>query len=108
MIGAAFAAAAPGIPAWAAGFDNGNSAGGLVMAVLAPAGGFGKFMLVLIALSTSGACAPTMYTFGTQTQDIVASTFLIITFVAGVSAMAITPFFARVPRYIFVIVSEAM
>ena len=71
MIGAAFAAAAPGIPAWATGFDNGNSAGGLVMAVLAPAGGFGKFMLVLIALSTSGACAPTMYTFGTQTQYIV-------------------------------------
>lgn len=27
---------------------------------------------------------------------------------AGVSAMAITPFFARVPRYVLVIISEAM
>jgi hypothetical protein len=64
MMGAAFAAAAPGIPAWQAGFDNGNNVGGLVMAVLAPAKGFGKFVTVMIALSTSGACAPTMYSFG--------------------------------------------
>lgn len=76
MIGAAFAAAAPGVPAWAAGFDNGNNAGGLVMAVLAPAGGFGKFMLVLIALSTTGACAPTMYTFGAHAEPIVGLTLL--------------------------------
>ncbi|KAF8178440.1 purine-cytosine permease [Pholiota molesta] len=81
MMGAAFAAAAPGIPAWQAGFDNGNNVGGLVMAVLAPAKGFGKFVTVMIALSTSGAC---------------------------LSAMAVAPFFARVPRYVLVIISEAI
>lgn len=64
MIGTAFAAAAPGIPSWKAGFDGGNNVGGLLMAILAPAGGFGKFLIVLIGLSTSSACVPTMYTFG--------------------------------------------
>ncbi|KAF4616906.1 hypothetical protein D9613_008743 [Agrocybe pediades] len=89
MLGAALAAAALGIPSWQSGFDGGNNMGGLLDAVLSPAGGFGKFVLVLIALSTSCACAPTMYTFGT-------------------SFMSIHPFFARVPRYIFAIVSEAL
>ena len=64
MIGAAFAAAAPGVPSWSAGFENGSDMGGLIAAVLDPAGGFGKFMLVLIAVSTSSACAPTIYSFG--------------------------------------------
>jgi len=64
MLGAALAAAALGIPSWESGFDGGNNMGGLLSAVLSPSGGFGKFVLVLIALSTSCACAPTMYTFG--------------------------------------------
>ena len=64
MIGAAFAAAAPGVPSWSTGFKDGSDMGGLIAAVLDPAGGFGKFMLVLIAVSTSSACAPTIYSFG--------------------------------------------
>ena len=64
MIGAAFAAAAPGVPSWSTRFQNGNDMGGLIAAVLAPAGGFGKFLLVLIAVSTSSACAVTIYSFG--------------------------------------------
>ena len=64
MIGAAFAAAAPGIPSWSAGFQEGNNMGGLLAAVLAPAGGFGKLLLVLMALSISSACITTIYSFG--------------------------------------------
>ena len=64
MIGAAFAAAAPGIPSWSTGFQEGNNPGGLLAAALAPAGGFGKFLLVLLAVSTSAACTPTLYSFG--------------------------------------------
>ena len=64
MIGAAFAAAAPGVPSWSTGFKDGNDMGGLIAAVLAPAGGFGKFLLVLIAVSTSSTCAPVIYSFG--------------------------------------------
>ncbi|EMD34672.1 hypothetical protein CERSUDRAFT_97258 [Gelatoporia subvermispora B] len=89
MLGAAFAASAPSVPAWNAGFDAGNNVGGLVEAVLAPAGKFGKFLTVLVALSTPSACAPTMYTFGS-------------------SFMAITPYAARVPRYVYTIISEAI
>lgn len=64
MLGAAFATASLNVPAYGAGFDNGNDVGGLIAAILAPVGGFGKFLLVLLALSVPSACAPTMYTFG--------------------------------------------
>ena len=64
MIGAGIAAAAPGVSSWSTGFQDGNDMGGLIAAVLAPAGGFGKFLLVLMAVSTSAACAPTLYSFG--------------------------------------------
>lgn len=77
------------MPSWEAGFDNGNNAGGLIQAVLAPSGGFGKFLTVLLALSVPSTCAPTLYTF--------ASSF-----------MAIHASFARVPRYVYIFISEAM
>ncbi|RDX54764.1 purine-cytosine permease [Lentinus brumalis] len=89
MLGAAFAAAAPVVPSWDAGFDNGNSVGGLVAAILAPAGGFGKFLTVLIALFIPSTCAPTMYTF--------ASSF-----------MTIHGWFALVPRYVYAFISAAI
>ncbi|KAF5351146.1 hypothetical protein D9756_008253 [Leucocoprinus leucothites] len=89
MLGAAFAITASGVPSYAAGFDNGNDIGGLAAAILEPVGGFGKFLLVLMALSVPAACAPTMYTF-------------------GMSFMAIAPFFAKIPRYVYITISEAI
>ena len=61
MIGAAFAASAPVVPAWQAGLgaDFGN-VGGLVGAVLFEAGGWGKFLAVVCALTIPSAVAPTM------------------------------------------------
>ncbi|KAH7910973.1 permease for cytosine/purines, uracil, thiamine, allantoin-domain-containing protein [Hygrophoropsis aurantiaca] len=88
-LGIAFAAAAPGIPSWNAGFDNSSSAGGLFAAVLEPVGGFGKFLTVLVALSIPSACAPSMYSFGT-------------------SFMAIHPWFSYVPRWAYVLISEGV
>jgi hypothetical protein len=64
LVDAAFAAAAPGVPSWAAGYDNGNDLGGLVSAVLEPAGDFGKVLIVIMALAISAPTAPTMYSFG--------------------------------------------
>ena len=89
MLGAAFAAASVTVPSWRAGLGDGGDVGGLVAAVLAPTGKFGKFLLVLLSLTAPSACAPTMYTFGS-------------------SAMTILPWFAKVPRYVFVMISEAM
>ena len=61
MIGAAFAAGAPAVPAWRDGLgaDFGN-VGGLVGAVLFETGGWGKFLAVVCALSIPSAVAPTM------------------------------------------------
>lgn len=89
LIGAAFTAAAPYVPAWDAGLNSATNVGGLVAAVLQPVGGFGKFLLVLLSLTTPSASAPTMYTVCT-------------------SFMTIAPVFARVPRFVFAIVSTAM
>ena len=58
MIGAAFTAAALSVPSYSEGIGNGNDVGGLVAAVLEPVGGFGKFLLVLMALTVPSAILP--------------------------------------------------
>ncbi|KAG1868500.1 cytosine-purine permease, partial [Suillus subluteus] len=88
-LGAAFAAAAPNVPAWNAGFDDSSSVGGLLHNVLLPTGAFGKILTALVALSISSACAPTMYTFSN-------------------SFMAIATWFSTVPRWVFVLISEGI
>ncbi|KAJ7746477.1 purine-cytosine permease [Mycena maculata] len=88
-LGAAFATAAPGVPSWNAGYDHGNNLGGLVSAILAPCGWFGKFLLASMALSMSAANAPTVYSF-------------------GMSVMNISVVFARIQRYVFAIVATAI
>ncbi|KAA1476145.1 purine-cytosine permease [Dentipellis sp. KUC8613] len=89
MLGAAFAAGAPAVPSWKAGLGDGNDVGGLLESVLAMSGGFGKFLTVVIALTIPSAVAPTMYSLGT-------------------SFMAVTPLFARIPRYVYAVVSTAI
>ncbi|KAH8115995.1 cytosine-purine permease [Phellopilus nigrolimitatus] len=88
-IGAAFACAAPFVPEWSAGYAGGSNVGGLLEAILSPSGGFGKFLTVLVALSVPSACAPTMYSF-------------------GASFMNVAPFFAKVPRNAYAVVSTAI
>ncbi|KAG8752369.1 hypothetical protein FRC12_012005 [Ceratobasidium sp. 428] len=81
LLGAAFAASLPNMPGWQVGYDT-NGAGGLIAAVLAPVGGFGKFLLVLLALSVIGSLGPNLYSFCFSFQ-------------------VVFPFLARVPRYVF-------
>ncbi|KAH7920126.1 hypothetical protein BV22DRAFT_1040204 [Leucogyrophana mollusca] len=88
-LGAAFAAAAPSVPVWNVGFDNSSSIGGLVFAVLKPAGAFGTFLTAMVALSIPSACIPAMYSVGT-------------------SFMTVHPRFAAVPRWVYVLVSEGV
>ncbi|KAG8776445.1 hypothetical protein FRC12_000910 [Ceratobasidium sp. 428] len=81
LLGAAFAASLPNMPEWQTGYNT-NGAGGLIAAVLAPVGGFGKFLLVLLALSVIGSLGPNLYSFCFSFQ-------------------VVFPFLARVPRYVF-------
>ncbi|KAM5536808.1 hypothetical protein V8D89_009526, partial [Ganoderma adspersum] len=86
MLGAAFAAASVTVPSWRAGLGDGGDVGGLVAAVLAPTGKFGKFLLVLLSLTAPSACAPTMYTVCT-------------------SFMTVHRAFAKLPRFVVAIIS---
>jgi len=80
-LGAAFAVGLENVPAWSDSYNSG-SVGGLLNAVLAPAGGFGKFLTVLLSLSVTANIAPTMYSF-------------------GVSFQVLVPICTKVPRYVF-------
>ena len=60
MTGAACMAATTANPEWAAAYKSG-SVGGLIGAVLAPVGGFGKFCLVLLSFSIVANNIPNNY-----------------------------------------------
>lgn len=64
IIGAAFASAAPAIPSWETGLGDGEDFGRFLVAILEPIGNFGKFLVVLGALTVTAPCAITMYSFG--------------------------------------------
>ncbi|CAE6537049.1 unnamed protein product [Rhizoctonia solani] len=90
MVGAAFAVSmnAPGNEHWLDGYKV-NNVGGLLDEVMRPAGGFGKFCIVLLALSCIAASSQCMYSF-------------------CVSFQCIAPLFARIPRYIYSIIAIAI
>ncbi|PCH37474.1 hypothetical protein WOLCODRAFT_128427 [Wolfiporia cocos MD-104 SS10] len=89
MLGASFTAGASYVPAWKASLGNGNDIGGLLGALLQPAGGFGKFLVVLLALTSPSQCAPAMYT--------VCNSF-----------MSLNRVFARIPRFLLACASTAI
>lgn len=51
ILGAAIGGAVPNVPSWSAGYET-NSASGVLAAMLHPAGGFGQFVTVLLAVSS--------------------------------------------------------
>lgn len=111
MLGAAFAASASSVPSWQVGLGNGNDLGGLVSAILAPTGALGKFLMVLVAMSALSSCALTMYSFGEFSLRYChalvcgeAKAYLC----QGTSFMSIAPAFVKVPRFVFLLLSEAM
>ena len=87
-IGAAIAGVAGSVPAWNDAYVGGN-VGGLLNAVLAPAGGFGKFLTVILSLSVAANLASIFYT-------------------ASLNFQVIVPRLVAVPRYIFTLVTAAM
>ncbi|EMR70150.1 putative purine-cytosine permease fcy22 protein [Eutypa lata UCREL1] len=84
VLGAAIGGATANNEAWAQGYDE-HIVGGVLQAMLTPAGGFGKFVAVLLSLSVVGNLAAAMYSITLNFQLLV-------------------PLFLRVPRNVFAII----
>ena len=88
ILGAAIGGAVSSVPEWEAGYEK-HAVGGVLGAMLAPAGGFGKFILVVLSLTLLGNIAATMYSTTLNFQILV-------------------PQLVVVPRYLFSIVITVM
>ncbi|KAH9991540.1 cytosine-purine permease [Russula vinacea] len=87
-LGAAAAISAPSVPAWNAGYGDGD-VGGLLNAMLSPVGGFRKVLMVLLSLSVTAANVPTIYSICIDFQTLF-------------------PPLAVVPRYVFSVLATAV
>ncbi|KAH9884386.1 permease for cytosine/purines, uracil, thiamine, allantoin-domain-containing protein [Xylariomycetidae sp. FL2044] len=88
VLGAAIGGAMPNVETWTLGYDE-HIVGGVLQAMLLPAGGFGRFVAVLLSLSVVGNLAAAMYSITLNFQLLL-------------------PFLVRVPRNIFAIVYTAV
>ncbi|KAK1593547.1 NCS1 nucleoside transporter [Colletotrichum navitas] len=87
-LGSAIGGAIANVPEWQKGYDS-TLVGGVLAAMLAPAGGFGKFVVVVLAFTLLGNISGTMYAITLNFQTLV-------------------PSLVRVPRYVFSIVVTAV
>jgi purine-cytosine permease-like protein len=85
ILGAAIGGAVPNVPAWQAAY-HATGIGGVMSEMLAPAGGFGRFVLVMLALSVTGNVAISMYSVALNLQMLL-------------------PPFAKVHRFVFILVT---
>jgi purine-cytosine permease-like protein len=83
-LGAAIAGAIASVPEWQEGYDS-TLVGGVLAAMLSPAGGFGKFVVVILAFTLLGNVAGTMYAITLNFQTLI-------------------PWMICIPRYFFSIV----
>lgn len=88
ILGAAIGGAVPNIPSWSTAYNT-TSAGGVLAAMLEPAGGFGKFLVVLLAFSILGNIAGTMYSITLNFQLLL-------------------PWLVQIPRFVFSVVITAI
>ncbi|KAL2204550.1 hypothetical protein CC79DRAFT_1344566 [Sarocladium strictum] len=88
ILGAAIGGATPNVPALERGYEQ-TLVGGMLAAMLEPAGGFGKFVVVVLSLTLLGNCAGTLYAITLNFQNLV-------------------PGLVRVPRYVFAVIVTAI
>ncbi|TAQ89285.1 hypothetical protein B7494_g2368 [Chlorociboria aeruginascens] len=69
-LGAAIGGAVHNVPSWSDGYDR-DSVGGVLAAMLGSAGGFGKFVVFLIAMSPLGNTAASLYSVSLNIQMLV-------------------------------------
>ncbi|KAF6842128.1 purine-cytosine permease fcy22 [Colletotrichum plurivorum] len=85
ILGAAIGGALDNVPEWKAGWDT-YGIGGVMAAMLAPVGGFGKFLMVVLALTVIGNIAVSMYSVALCMQMML-------------------PIFTKVPRVVFIVIA---
>ncbi|KAM0234252.1 hypothetical protein ACHAPO_006639 [Fusarium lateritium] len=83
-LGAAIAGALPNVPEWSAAYDE-TAVGGVLAAMLSSAGGFGKFVVVILSLTLLGNTGGTMYAITLNFQTLI-------------------PGLIKIPRYAFAVV----
>jgi purine-cytosine permease-like protein len=88
ILGAAIGGAVPNVPTWEAAYAK-DSVGGVLAEMLTPAHGFGKFIVVVLALSVIGNIAVSMYSISLNIQMF-------------------HPIFTQIPRSIFSVVTTAV
>lgn len=88
ILGVAIGGAVPNVPAWAHAYETG-SVGAIFASMLSTAGGFGKFVTVILAFSTLGNIAATIYSITLNFQILL-------------------PILVRVPRALFALVFIAI
>ncbi|KAF3066351.1 Purine-cytosine permease fcyB [Daldinia childiae] len=88
ILGASIGGAINSIPEWEAGYES-TQVGGVLAAMLSRAGGFGKFVVVVLSLTLLGNIAATMYSITLNFQILI-------------------PQLVVVPRYMFSIVVTAI
>ncbi len=88
ILGAAIGGAVPNVPSWQAAYDV-SGIGGVIYEMLTPAHGFGKFIVVLLALTSIGNIAISTYSISLNIQMFL-------------------PFLARVPRIVFIFITLAV
>lgn len=87
-LGAAIGGAIYNVPEWQTGYDK-TLVGGVLAAMLAPAGGFGKFLVVVLAFTLIGNLGATAYSITLNFQMLF-------------------PILFKVPRYLFAAVFAAI
>ncbi|KAI1057121.1 hypothetical protein LB507_002261 [Fusarium sp. FIESC RH6] len=83
-LGAAIAGALPNVPEWSAAYGE-TAVGGVLAAMLSSAGGFGKFVVVILSLTLLGNTGGTMYAITLNFQTLI-------------------PGLIKIPRYAFAVV----
>jgi NCS1 nucleoside transporter family len=110
-LGAAMGGATINLPEWKAGYDS-NAASGVLAAMLHPAGGFGRFVTIILGFSMLGNLAATMYSITLNLQMLVPWTFriprvvfsiFITGIVIGVAVEAAKSFFINLENFLGVI-----
>ncbi|KAK7424157.1 hypothetical protein QQZ08_008763 [Neonectria magnoliae] len=111
ILGAAIAGAVANVPAWNEGYEA-NLVGGAFAGMLKPAGGFGKFVVVVLSFSLLGNMAATSYSITLNFQLLIPKLIkvpryvfavLVTVIIIPVSIRAATDFFANLENFIALI-----